>query len=157
MTAEGVFPKVAGDIAYASEANMFYNSITTPKYISTGSKIAKLSGSNNQAIGSWLVNGFSGSAIVFMSADLISADNISETNTLSINAGGVGFADFSCAAANAYSVGGGIPNFISAFTTVISGTYLFLNTKHTGGTAGSVIASNVKLFSMTPMTVSGSF
>lgn len=53
MTAEGVFPKVAGDVAYASEANRFASSpYTVGSLFTTGSFT---SGTNYTTLGSFLI------------------------------------------------------------------------------------------------------
>ena len=52
MTAEGTFPKIAGDIAYASEANRFAGA---GRYIAIGSTSNITSGTGIQNIGSVLI------------------------------------------------------------------------------------------------------
>jgi hypothetical protein len=71
MAAEGQFPKIAGDVLYASEVNTFNCIAGSPIYRYIGSKLQKFAGNDTLTIGSVVLSTFSGPSIFLVSSEFI--------------------------------------------------------------------------------------
>jgi hypothetical protein len=147
MTDEGTFPKIAGDIAYASEANRF--AFITPLYSSTGSILVNIDANASAALGSFVIYAKS-SGLGYITSEYQPLDTGATHQgkgyySLNINGSNYVFNSYS----STYDAIGNFSDtglILTSQFPLYSGTVVLSAMCKKNTNAGSVILSNVMVF-----------